>query len=372
MSFSQRHMLVTVIASLIVGACAGVISSIWTSNALDSYAASLLGDRGFTALEPRKPSTNPGDYNDALQRVRDAQSRSLAVITTKTSASTNPDRWIGPTNSLGLGVVVSANGWILTTQEQLVAVNDPVTDIDVWVRGTRYTVSEFSRDTLTDFVLLKLAEANGLSPLGFGSSEDVRSGDMVFVMPNALSFITATVQSSEHPRQIGPQPAEIFATDWQMSVTASVSGPVVSATGDLLAFMSADAQAIPLHHAAAYVQETLRSGVVTPAALGAYVIDISDIYNLDPELRQGLNAGALVIAPVGRLAVPVNTPAAEAGVLAKDIITAVDGEAITSTTALSEILTTYDPGQTARLSVVRGGAPIEIPVVLGDATALVY
>ena len=372
MASSQRQMVVTVLASLIVGACAGVVASVWTSNALDRYATSLLGDRGFTALEPRKPSTNPTDYADALRRVRDTQSRSLAVITNKSLATGVPERWIGPEDGVGLGAVVSANGWILTTQDQVLTITNPVTEADVWVRGTRYAVSEVTRDTLTEFVLLKLTEANGLSPLGFGSSDDAQNGDMVFVMPDALSFIPTTVQSSEHTRDFGPQPAEVFATDWQLSLAAKVSGPVLSTTGDLLAFLTADAAAIPFQHAAAFVQETLRSGVVAPAALGAYVIDVSEIYNLDPELRQGLNAGALVIAPTGRLAVPAKTPAAEAGLLAKDIITAVDGEAITSTTSLSEILTTYDPGQTARLSVVRGGAPIEIAVVLGDATALVY
>jgi S1-C subfamily serine protease len=108
------------------------------------------------------------------------------------------------------------------------------------------------------------------------------------------------------------------------------------------------------------------------AALGAYVVDLSDIYNLDAGLRQSLSTGALVFAPVGKLAVPVKTPAAESGLLAKDIITAVDGEAITQFVSLSELLAIYDPGQTAKLSVLRAGAPIEISVVLGDLSTLVY
>jgi S1-C subfamily serine protease len=66
------------------------------------------------------------------------------------------------------------------------------------------------------------------------------------------------------------------------------------------------------------------------------------------------------------LAVPANTPGALAGLKTNDIITAVDGQAITATTSLSELLATYEPGQNARFSLLRAGAPLEITIPLGD------
>lgn len=372
MKNAQRTMIFTVLASLVVGACAGVVASVLTSTALEDYAAALLGDRGFTALEPRKPSVNPLDYDEAVRRVRETQGRSLAAITSKATDTASPDRWIGSADAQGLGVVVSANGWILTTDEEIAAFQNPVTSADVWVRGARYTVSEIVRDELTSYVLLKLVEANGLTPVGFGASEDSRNGDMVFVLPDAQGFVPTTIENSEFILLEGPQPAEVHVTGWKLSTATPETGPVLSTTGDMLAFSTTDNAVMPLHQGVAFVQETLRTGAATHAGLGAYLVDLSDVYNLDPDIRQGLNSGALVFAPAGRLAVPAQAPAGEAGLLARDIITAIDGEAVTPNTSVSEILATYDPGQTARLSVLRGGAPIEIPVVLGDASALVY
>jgi len=373
MKTSQRTVVFTVLASLVVGACAGVVASIFTSTALEDYATALLGDRGFTALEPRKPSANPLDYENAVRRVRDTQSRSLAVISSKVVDSAVPERWVGAKDGEGLGVVVSANGWILTTDDELEGFLNPVTSAEVWVRGTRYGINEMIRDELTPYVLLKLIDANGLTPVGFGASEDSRNGDMVFLLPDALGFAATTLEASEAVLLSGPQHAEDYASAWKLAATTEDErGLVLSATGDMLAFLTAAGEAIPLHHGAAFVQETIRNGASAHAALGAFVVDLSSIYNLDPELRQGLSTGALVFAPTGRLAVPANSPAGAAGLQARDIITAVDGEAITLSTSLSEILSAYDPGQTARLSVVRAGSPLEIPVVLGDAAALVY
>jgi S1-C subfamily serine protease len=372
MKFPQRTVIFTVLASLIVGGCAGVVASVLTSSALEDYAAALLGDRGFTALEPRKPNANPLDYENAVRQVRDVQARSIAVITLKSSDTVLPASWIGPNDALGLGVVASANGWVLTTKDELALVQNPVTGVEVWVRGSRYAVVEVVYDKLSPYVLLRLADAGGLTPVGFAASEDARNGDMVFGLPGAVGFVSTTLQNSEAELLTGPQAAETYADGWQLTNTGLATGPILSTSGDLLGFTLTNGEAVPFHHGVAFVQETLRTGAPMHAALGAYVVDLSDIYNLDAGLRQSLSTGALVFAPVGKLAVPVKTPAAESGLLAKDIITAVDGEAITQFVSLSELLAIYDPGQTAKLSVLRAGAPIEISVVLGDLSTLVY
>lgn len=370
MKIPERGLLISVLAATLVGAGAGVIASIFTSHALDNYATALLGDRGFAALEPRKPNVNPLDYADAVRKVRDAQSRSVAVIALKTTDAEAPDKWIGAADGLGMGVVVSANGWVLTTSQELSGIQNPVTGVDVWIRGNRYAVTEVVKDSLTHYVLLKLANASGLSPVGFGASEDSRSGDMVFVTPDVTGIAADTLTQSEKVVLDGPQAAENYSASWLLE--GATVGPVFATSGDLLGFVGDDGVAEPLHHATQFVQGVIRTGAVSHPALGVYVEDLSLVYNLDPEVRQGLSTGALVVAPAGKLAVPLNTPAAEAGLLAKDIITAVDGEAVTVNVSLAELLSTYEPGQTVRLSVVRGGAPIEVSVVLGDLATLVY
>ncbi len=367
-----RFVVLTVWSSLVVGACAGVIASVMTSQAIDDYAFMLLGDRGFTALEPRRPNTNPLDYDEAVRRVQATQSQSLGIITRTTADSASANQWLGPANSLGLGVVVSANGWLLTTVDELAGGQNALATYQVWVRGIRYNLEEMVSDNRSPFVLLKLKDATGLTPVGFAASDTVRSGDQVFMLVDTHGLQATTVVNSEQPILSGSQPAETFVTAWNLALSQDRPGPVLSRMGELLAFVKADGQTIPLHHGVAFVQDIIRAGDSSHATLGVYVIDLASVYNLDPTLRQGLYSGALVSAPVGRLAVPPRGPSAEAGVLNYDIITALDGVAITPTTALAEILTTYDPDQTVRLSVLRAGAPIEVVVTLGDAKDLIY
>ncbi len=368
----QRTAVLTVLASLVVGAGAGVLASVITSTTLESYAAALLGDRGFTALEPRKPNLNPQDYAEAVAKVRETQSRSLAVIMKTVDDSSVPSKWVGPVEAVGVGVVVSANGWILTTYDEISAGQNPFVSNQVWVRGERYGIENIVSDELSPFVLIKLGHASNLTPVGFGSSADVRSGDSLFVLNGALGLLPTTLEVVKHSLLSGPQPAEDYVDAWKLVLNGDYTGPMISASGDLLGFMTADGLATPLQHGLAFIQETLRANTVMHAALGAYVIDLSDVYNLDPDLRQGLSAGALVVAPSGRLPVPARGPAGEAGVLNHDIITAVDDAAITADTSLAELLATYDPGQTVRLNVLRGGALIELSVVLADASSLIY
>ncbi|MFZ2681951.1 MAG: S1C family serine protease [Patescibacteria group bacterium] len=372
MQYFNRGLLITVLVAVVVGGGAGVVTSIATSRSLDDYANTLLGDRGFLAWEPRKPNSNPLDYANATNKVREAQSRSLAVITLKSTDTLSPANWIGPESAVGLGVVASANGWILTTKDELGSVQNPKTSLEVWIRGTRYTIAEQVNDDATPYVLLKLAEANGLTPLAFGASEDAANGDMVFGLSAATGFVATTVQNTELPIISGPHQAEAYAGAWELAEASALPGPVLSTAGEMLAFVTKSGEAVPVHHGVDFIQDTLRSGVTTRASLGAYVVDIADVYNLDSQLRQGLSTGALVLAPAGKIAVPTGTPAAAAGLLARDIITAVDGEAITPEVSLAEILATYNPGQTARFSVVRAQAPLELTVILGDAATLVY
>lgn len=373
MKITHRDIVALTLVAVLAGAGAGVVSSIFTSRALDDYAKALLGDRGFTALEPRKPNANPADYQAAIKRVRDVQSRSLAVFTKKSTDSELVNKWLDLTNVVGVGTVVSADGWILTSSDELAGIINPVTGVEVWVRGTRFAISEVKTDDLTPLVLIHLVGAYGLSPVGFGASEDILDGDMVFVTPQISDIVATSVQNSEELSLIGPQLAETYGASWSLVSGAYAHGPVFSATGDFLAFdLKHDLSAIPLHHASAFVQDVIRDGLHLHAVLGAYVVDLTSVYNLSPEIRQGLSTGALVYAPIGKLAVPIGLPANEAGVLARDIITAVDGEAVSSTTSLAELLATYDPGQTVKLSIVRAGAPIEISVVLGESGALLY
>lgn len=365
-------LLLPIILASLVGAGVSVISTVMTSRAIDNYAANLLEDRRFVAFFPQKAPAFPGTYTDALELLRNDATRSLAVILPASSDSALPSQWYDSTDAKGVGVVVSSDGWVLTTSavfpETLSAKN-----VDVWVEKKRYVVERVTRDTTTDLVLLKLGNASGLPAVGFAPSEDVADGDMLFVFEDEDSFLPTVLENADEEILFGPQQAEAFRTSWKVQDTLASGLPILASTGELLGFTLGDGFALPLHHSRGFVQDVVRTGAPREAAFGAYVVDLSRVYNITNDLRQGRYSGALIMNAIsGASALPSGSPALLAGIRPFDIVLDVDGDAVTETRSLAEILGEYDPGEVANVRVLRDGATVVIPVTLGDAKSLVY
>jgi S1-C subfamily serine protease len=63
------------------------------------------------------------------------------------------------------------------------------------------------------------------------------------------------------------------------------------------------------------------------------------------------------------------SPAAQAGLRPRDVITAVDGQPLASDTALAQAISRHQPGDTLALSVLRGDQQLTLPVTLGELPA---
>ena len=150
--------------------------------------------------------------------------------------------------------------------------------------------------------------------------------------------------------------------------------PILNAAGDLAGFTRVHSdRALPLHHVISPIRDVVKSGAITSLGLGVYGVDVSDTFGITGSARQDLRAGFLVVAPnVGKKALLTKSPASAAGIALGDVVLAVDGETISHATTFAELLAEYDPGDTARLTVYRGGETVMIPVTFSDRNELVY
>ena len=365
MKTSRKSSALILLVAALVGAGAGVVSSITASRNLDQYAASLLQDTGYGSFEPKTPTFFSVGDREARQRVADVLDKSLVVFTAPTLNSANTTAWISANDAKGLGVVVSADGWTLTTKEQLASFRNSVTDAQAWVRGQPYEIERTIGDTLTDMVLVKLQDASNLSTVGFAQSEGAVAGESVFIGTANGGVVPLAAVDVAHLLSNKPMKSELAMTNWQLS-SAAWFGPVFAPSGDLVGFSASDDLATPIQQARSFIDDVIRSGSPTHAALGAYVVHLDEVFNVADSLRQGLRLGALVTA------VGANTPAQLAGLQVNDIIIAVNGEPLTSTRHLSEFLASYKPGQVARIMVRRAGVEQEITVTLGNLADLLY
>lgn len=362
-------MLITVLA---VGAGSGIIASVMTLRSLDNYAQSLLNTGRFTAMAPLKAVTAPGTYEDSLARVRESSLRALAIFLPKSADTSLPASFVKMENAKGEGVVVSADGWVLTTSFVLPDAAE-VSQIDVWVEEQRYAIDSVVRDSSTPLVLLKLKDASALPTVGFAAAGDIESGEMLFGIMGLSGIQPTVLTASDYEVVFGVGKAEIFATEWRIAENIKDGQPIFASTGDLAGFALGDFRAFPLHHSSSFVQDIVRTGAVHRAALGAYVVDLSRTYNLASALRQGRYDGALVLAPnISARATVKGGPADKAGIVSGDILLDADGVSVTSANTLAEILAEYKPGEIANVRLLRGGQTVTVPVTLGDAKDLVY
>ena len=113
--------------------------------------------------------------------------------------------------------------------------------------------------------------------------------------------------------------------------------------------------AIPVNTVIGIVEQIMTSGQIASPYIGVTVSNVSEDL-----LAYGVPAGANVNS------VAEESPAAEAGLQERDIITAVDGQSIGGYEELSDCIRSHKAGDTLKLSVYRQGETLEISVVVGE------
>ena len=364
-----------VVLGTAAGAGAGIIGAVWTSLALNEYADRLRIAQRIPQASQIQPTPIPGTYEEALSRVRSRAQVSVAAFLPTSKDGSVPSAWIASQDVTAYGVVVSDDGWIATSMGAFPDVDDIQTlssTHEIWIAQVRYEITDVLTDSATGLVMARI-DAKNLVSIDFAATEHVQSGTMMFIVGDMFVAPT-TVVASDAYMDSGVLPAETFTTAWGVAHDSLKGMPVLNAAGDLAGFAQADSSTVlPLHHALAAIRDVVKDGAISLPALGVYTADLTQNIAIASSVRQDLRAGALVVAPNSATrAVVLEGPAADGGLALGDIILAVDGELLTNTTSLPEVLVTYDVGDTMRLSVYRGGETITLSVVLKERSAVVY
>ncbi len=350
---------VSVIA-VVVGIAAGIVGAVVSENYLSQYVASLQeeGERGLT-LSEQKPRPIPGTFEEALES---AKKTVLPAVVQFYRGSA--EAAVLPGTAIGAGVVVTSDGWVATTKD--VVAGGALTSLRAEIQSSFYSVQETFPDPLTNLVMIRLVDAEGLPVIPFGASDQVEGGDLVFVAVSGTAILPTAIFDAEHVTiTVAANPSETFLSEFALADQIATPGaPVVNSAGELIALTlprtvgeAGGVAAAPLHHLLTAIRSVIRSGELSRVVLGTTTIDLAAVE--EPEtIARGFNRGAYVTA------VTTGSGAALAGVLRADIITKVDDQLLNSADALAETLSKYNPGNTITLTVDRGGIEMQIEVEL--------
>ncbi|QYY31298.1 MULTISPECIES: Do family serine endopeptidase [Cupriavidus] len=271
-----------------------------------------------------------------------------------------------PVSSLGSGVIVSAEGYILTNHH----VVDGADEIEVALTdGRKANAKVVGSDPETDLAVLKIS-LKELPAITLGRLENVKVGDVVLAIGNPFGVgqtVTMGIVSALGRSHLGINTFENFIQTDAAINPGNSGGALVDAQGNLLGINTAIYSrsggslgigfAIPVSTAKQVMESIISTGSVTRGWIGVEPQDMT------PEIAEsfGLDAkqGALIAAVVQ------GGPADKAGVKPGDVLASVDGQPITDTTALLNAIAQLKPGVDIKMKVIRRGKPAELTVTIG-------
>lgn len=267
---------------------------------------------------------------------------------------------------MGSGFIVSRDGYVLTNNhvvegadEIIVRLNDR-RELPATLVGT---------DPRSDMAVLKIEDGDDLPVVQIGRSRDLKVGEWVFAIGSPFGFdytVTAGIVSA-----LGRSlPTENYVPFIQTDVAinpGNSGGPLFNLDGDVIGINSqiytrsggfmGVSFAIPIDDAMNVFRQIRDNGTVARGWLGVLIQEV----NRDLAESFGLKRprGALVAE------VMEGSPAQQAGLQSGDIVLAYDGEDVQLSSDLPPMVGRTPIGETAQLTVLRGGEEIELDVEIG-------
>jgi len=257
--------------------------------------------------------------------------------------------------SLGSGVILSRDGLLLTNRhiikdaEEVRVVLADGTDLDVRLVGT---------DPETDLAVLK-ASTRDLPVIPIGRADALRVGDVVLAIGNPFGVgqtVTMGIVSATGRHQLGISSIEDFIQTDAAINPGNSGGALINARGELIGINTAIFSqsggsegvgfAIPIDLAAEVARQVVANGRVARGWIGVAGRPVTAQVAQTFGLR--VSEGVLISST------RENGPAARAGIRPGDVVTRVDGQAVTSPPELLEAVASAGPGASVELELWRG------------------
>jgi Do/DeqQ family serine protease len=287
----------------------------------------------------------------------------------------------GPAMSSGSGVIISDDGYIVTNNH----VVEDADVIEITLNDNRnYEAKVIGTDPTTDLALIKIDERN-LDFLSYGNSNDIVVGQWVLAVGNPFN-LTSTVTAgivSAMARNIGIlrdnsnnlQIESFIQTDAAVNPGNS-GGALINTSGQLIGINTAIASrtgsytgysfAVPVNLVKKVMDDLLEFGVVQRGLLGIQIRDVT------AQLSEAENLH--VVEGVYVAQVNEESGAEEAGIKARDVIIAIDGQKVRNTSKLQELVAVHRPGDKVEVLLLRDGEEKTFIATLhntGGTTAIV-
>ena len=361
---------------------------------------------GPPVVQNREAVRQATNLSDAFVAIAEAVTPAVVRISAEQAEGTRTPDWLSgrfddffetpdslippdplpPSVAGGTGFLVSGDGYVLTNDHVIAG----AARITVVLADKRtFAARVVGRDPTTDVAVIKI-EALDLPALALGNSDDARVGEWVIAVGNpgfddasTLDFtVTGGIISAKgrplnlipdglmqsDPAATGYAIEDFLQTDAVINPGNS-GGPLLNLRGEVIGVNTAIASstgynqgyafAIPSNLASRVMRDLIAYGHVRRPMLGVQIAEIA------PEDAEAYGLEGIAGARIDDFG--EDSPARKAGLERHDVIVALGGQRIERVGQLQRLVALRSPGDTVRVSVVRWGRALEVPVVLSQA-----
>jgi S1-C subfamily serine protease len=348
-----------------IAALAGTIGAIAGAAVAAVVATAIAGHNTTTVVQEALPSPARMSQVNDVPTILAAVEPAVVGITTDQGS--------------GTGMVISADGDVVTNYHVIAGAN--YIHISLYHRAGYQNGFVTGYDEDNDVALLHIPNASHLATVVLGDSSQVRVGDNVIAVGNALDLpggpSATTGIVSALGRAIGGTtftagelvPANLIQTDAAINPGNS-GGPLLDASGDVIGMNTLVIQqandtesaqglgfAIPVNTIKSLIPTLSKGSRVAPTELGISMQDNTS--QMADEYGFSTSSGVIVSQ------VLVDSPAYRAGMQAYDVIVAFDGQPVPDSAELIALLAEHSQGQKVTITALRGSTTVHFAIVLG-------
>src|SRR5574344_421043 len=273
----------------------------------------------------------------------------------------------------GSGVIISADGYIVTNNH----VVDGADELTVTLNDNReFSARIIGTDKTTDLALIKINGKN-LPTMAIGNSDDLKVGEWVLAVGNPFnlnSTVTAGIVSAK-ARSLRANGIESFIQTDAAINAGNSGGALVNVKGELVGInarlysntgsYSGYGFAIPTTIMNKVVDDIKKYGTVQRALIGIEGSDVHDYIDNEKEKGNDVDLGTMEGVYVNK--VTEEGAASDGGLEKGDVITSVNGKAVTKMAELQELIAKLHPGDKVSINYLRNKKKHTAQITLKNA-----
>ncbi|AGE20922.1 serine protease Do-like protein [Geobacillus sp. GHH01] len=378
----RRGRFVSWLAASVAGAVIGsaatwYVAPKWMHEETNSQTETAETTAKSEAL-PLQPTANVNtNMIAAINKVADAV---VGVVNIQKQVDFFSDQAQDTEAGTGSGVIFKKDGdaaYIVTNNHVIEGANKVEVAL---ANGKKVKAEIVGADALTDLAVLKIPAEGVTKVASFGDSSKVKIGEPVAAIGNPLGLDLSRTVTEGIVSGKRTMPVSTSAGDWEIDVIqtdaainpGNSGGALINSAGQVIGINSMKIAetgveglgfAIPSENVKPIVEQLMKDGKIKRPYLGVQLVDVADLS--DDVRTDELKLPSDVTDGAAITSVEPFSPAAEAGLKSKDVITAINGEKIDSVSALRKYLyTKTSVGDRINVTVYRDRFETTVSVTL--------